>query len=194
MFRNYLLNNKAVLSLVCTTFLVTFIVTGCGLKMPAFLTGEPKLLDDAKPGDCTACHGDKSVLPSEHENTLDMTIEQCDQCHKSTRGHKNSLVNEKTKGPILRGKISLSHLHILSDVSCIDCHGKSRPVKPLSTDDCYSCHENLDDIIYRTSNIDPNPHENHYGGLDCDLCHRQHSKSENFCDQVGCHEFGYIVP
>ncbi len=188
MFLNYLLGNKTALSLACTPIVVAFIITGCGLKMPAFLTGKPKLLEDAKPGDCAACHGNKSVRPIDHESTIDMKIEQCDQCHK------NSPVNKETKGPILRGKISLSHIHILSDVSCFDCHGKARPIKPLSTDDCYSCHENLDDLIYRTSGVDPNPHENHYGDLECDLCHRQHSKSENFCDQPGCHEFGYIVP
>ncbi|MBW2098891.1 MAG: cytochrome c3 family protein [Deltaproteobacteria bacterium] len=38
--------------------------------------------------------------------------------------------------------------------------------------------------------MDPNPHNSpHYGAdLDCNFCHHQHSKSENFCAQ--CHYDG----
>jgi hypothetical protein len=46
------------------------------------------------------------------------------------------------------------------------------------------------------SNAKPrNPHENrHYGTeADCNLCHHQHKKSENFC--LPCHQrFDFVVP
>jgi len=39
-----------------------------------------------------------------------------------------------------------------------------------------------------------NPHTSpHYGmSLDCNLCHHQHAKSENYCSQ--CHKFDFKVP
>ncbi len=173
--------------LVSTSF-TALIIAGCSLTIVASSSDQPKKFEDAKPGDCTACHGNTTVLPAGHDNTIDMGLSQCDTCHKA-----NSNKGDK-KAPVIRGKIPLGHLHLLSDVSCTDCHGTSGPAAALTRQECYSCHDSLEEIISRTEAVIPNPHDNHYGETDCDLCHKQHTKPENFCNQPGCHNYDYVVP
>lgn len=162
------------------------IIVACGFNDKESKKSGPKLLENAKAGDCPACHNSERVLPIGHEITTDLTLSECDACHYNE--------GENGKRVEMRGKITLSHLHLLSDVSCADCHGDVRPATSISTDDCYSCHEDLEGLISLTSDIDPNPHDGHYGDLDCDVCHKQHAASINFCNTEGCHDFDYLVP
>jgi len=142
---------------------------------------QPKRLETAAAGNCLACHGSAKVLPNQHANTKDMDSTSCAECHK---GHETNL----------RSKIPLSHTHQLNGVNCVDCHEEPNSAKPLTTKQCLCCHGSFDEVAGATHNLDPNPHDSpHYGKeLDCDLCHHQHSKSENFCAQ--CHEWKLIVP
>ena len=79
------------------------------------------------------------------------------------------------------------------ELTCIDCHLTNTP-KRLTTKECLSCHGSFEEVSEATKNLDPNPHNSlHYGPeLDCDLCHHEHSESENFCAQ--CHEWKLAVP
>jgi len=90
-------------------------------------------------------------------------------------------------------KISQSKHCQCAEISCADCHLTGNP-KPLGTEDCLACHGSFEEIAGGTAKLDPNPHNSpHYGPeLDCDLCHHEHSRSENFCAQ--CHEWELIVP
>lgn len=142
----------------------------------------PKLLPKAKGGDCQACHGDEKVLPPGHADSRSMSWEGCRACHRE--GNMS-----------LKGKMPGSHRHLLSGVTCVQCHGNTSKPQNLSLDKCVSCHGSPDKLAAKTAKVKPeNPHTSpHYGTtLDCNLCHHQHAKSENYCSQ--CHQFKFSVP
>ena len=91
------------------------------------------------------------------------------------------------------GKPFLSKHKNYAELTCNDCHLTTTP-KPLTTEQCLSCHGSLEEMAEATKKLDPEPHNSpHYGSeLDCDLCHHEHSLSENFCAQ--CHEWKLVVP
>jgi len=141
----------------------------------------PKLLPDAKPGDCGACHGKDRVMPESHPDVKSMDWKGCKMCHKEGKMD-------------LTGKLPGSHVHQLSGATCVKCHGSEKP-EPLSMDKCVSCHGSTAKLAEKTAKVKPeNPHTSpHYGTeLDCNLCHHQHAKSENYCNQ--CHKFNFRVP
>lgn len=142
----------------------------------------PKLLPQAKAGDCKACHGTEKVLSEGHPDTAAMAWEACGACHREG----------KMK---LAGKIPGSHIHQLRGVTCVKCHGTAKKQAALTMDQCIACHGSPDKLAEKTAKVKPsNPHTSpHYGTtLDCNFCHKQHAKSENFCAQ--CHDFKYSVP
>jgi len=142
----------------------------------------PKLLEKAVPGDCKACHGTEKILPERHGETQDMNWKGCLACHQEG---KLSLI----------GKVPGSHIHQLSGVTCVKCHGKTKKPIALTMEQCVACHGSPDKLAEKTAKVKPeNPHTSpHYGTtLDCNLCHHQHAKSENYCAQ--CHSFQYAVP
>lgn len=142
----------------------------------------PKRLATAKPDNCVACHGKEQVLPAGHPKTAKMTFANCQECHPKD-------------GPAsLSGKLPLSHKHHLSGANCVQCHGKSKKKEPVAAEVCHTCHE-PEQLARKTSGIKPqNPHTSkHYGtSLDCNNCHHQHEKSEDFCIQ--CHSFNFKLP
>ena len=140
-----------------------------------------RLLENVAPGNCAACHENQRVLPLGHKDTVTMEIAGCIECHEE--GETN-----------LRTKIPLNHTHRLNGIGCLDCHDDLIATQSLTTECCLSCHDSHEAVAKNTTNHDPNPHNSpHYGlNLDCDLCHHQHSKSENFCAQ--CHEWQLEVP
>jgi len=94
----------------------------------------------------------------------------------------------------LSGKLPLSHTHQLAGVTCKSCHDNPRKAEPAKSTKCLTCHTG-DAIFAATAAVKPrNPHGSpHYGKeSDCNLCHHQHEKSENFCTQ--CHKFDFKVP
>ena len=142
------------------------------------LWAEPKKMEGVVPGECGVCHGSEKVLPVGHVDTKGMAGAACKECHKGATS--------------LRGKMPLSHSHQLNGVSCADCHGITKPAKPPEQKKCFSCHADYKKVTIQTDKTLPPPHDSHMGDLDCGLCHRQHSRSENFCSQ--CHEWKYLVP
>ncbi len=157
-------------------FLVAWIFMGTNM-----LKADPKKMENILPGDCLTCHNGEEVLPDGHPLTRDMDMPACRGCHEYRK-----------KG--LRGKIPLGHIHWLNGVYCEDCHGNSKNGGPVKKEICLECHGGDDEVANATKELDPDPHNSpHYGkDLDCDLCHHQHSKSENFCSQ--CHEWALLVP
>jgi hypothetical protein len=89
----------------------------------------------------------------------------------------------------------LGKLHAASGVKCAQCHENVKKPEGVSMEKCLTCHGDSKALAARTANAKPrNPHESrHYGTeADCNLCHHQHRKSENFCLQ--CHKFNFQVP
>lgn len=163
-------------AVICTVLLLLVLVTGRSGQ-----TAPMMRVEGIGAGDCKGCHGNLRVQPPDHVETKDMEAAGCGKCHP-----------EGLKG--LRTKIPLGHIHILKGISCGDCHDGPKEAKPLSTAECLACHNSSEKVAEKTGARDPNPHNSpHYGTtLDCDLCHRQHGKSENFCAQ--CHEWELRVP
>jgi hypothetical protein len=91
------------------------------------------------------------------------------------------------------GKPFLSKHKTHAELTCDDCH-LNKPPKQLTTEQCFSCHGSFEEVAETTKDSDPDPHNSpHYGStLDCDLCHHEHSVSENFCTQ--CHDWELKVP
>lgn len=135
-----------------------------------------------KGGDCAACHGKDKVLPESHADTKAMNWDACKACH-----NKDNLS--------LTGKLPNGHHHILADVHCVKCHGKTKTPEALTMEQCVACHGPTAKLAEKTKDVKPNnPHTSpHYGtDLDCNLCHHQHAKSENYCAQ--CHKFDFKTP
>ena len=92
--------------------------------------------------------------------------------------------------------MELGKLHAASGIKCANCHGDTKQPQPVPMIKCLSCHGDTKALAQKTANVKPvNPHESrHYGTeADCNLCHHQHKKSENFC--YDCHNrFNFTVP
>jgi hypothetical protein len=140
----------------------------------------PKRLANAKAMQCSTCHGADKVLPDGHPNTLAMKTGSCGDCHGTTAAAS------------LRGKVPLGHRHALAGVTCTACHGKGRPEK-VKADHCLGCHD-LPKLILKTAGAKfHNPHDDQHGyAKNCNLCHHQHRKADNYC--LRCHAFEWSVP
>ena len=161
--------------------LVSMIIIVAVITLVAIAAAAPKRVSTAKGGDCAACHGQEKVFPKSHVDTKGMTYTECLGCHDKAGPQK------------LAGKLPGSHFHQLKDVTCVKCHGKGK-MEAVPMDTCVKCH-NPDRLVEKTAKVKPeNPHTSpHYGNtLDCNACHHQHQKSENFCAQ--CHKFYFTVP
>lgn len=156
-------------------FAVLFVFAGTNFAAP-------KRVMTAKPGNCAACHGQQKVLPSDHGDTKAMAYKDCLGCHEKAGPQK------------LEGKLPGSHVHQLSGIDCVKCHGKAKKIESVNVKQCLTCHD-ANKMAEKTAKVKPeNPHTSpHYGtALDCNVCHHQHEKSENFCSQ--CHKFDFLVP
>ncbi len=91
------------------------------------------------------------------------------------------------------------HLHQQKGVGCVDCHGKSRPVKGDAADNatCSKCHGDYPALAARSKLpaklANRNPHASHLGDIDCVVCHKAHTVSAPYC--LGCHtNFDMRIP
>jgi len=161
--------------------LFTMVIALVMLLSPSWGTAATQRLERAAPGDCAACHGSQKVLSAAHVKTKGMDLAACRKCH----------VGETAS---LMGKMPLGHTHLLQGVGCAKCHGNAKTRKAVETARCLSCHVSGEKVAERTAKTKENPHDSpHYGTtLDCNLCHRQHAKSKNYCTQ--CHTFKVVVP
>jgi hypothetical protein len=104
----------------------------------------------------------------------------------------------------------LDHKHEKTGIGCLECHqltpqqekqhvakfNRKAYQSPLEereygNDLCFRCHGSYKDIIERTKDfkqkgLSRNPHDSHYGEMDCNLCHKAHRISIDYCAQ--CHQ------
>lgn len=86
-------------------------------------------------------------------------------------------------------------LHKQKGVSCADCHGKVKKPTFVEAAQCLGCHGPADALARKTAEVKPeNPHASpHWGNeMECNVCHRQHEKTVNWCDH--CHVYKFQVP
>ncbi|HUI98029.1 MAG TPA: cytochrome c3 family protein [Xanthobacteraceae bacterium] len=150
---------------------------------PAQNAGRAKLSSAAKATDCKACHAGKTPLPQQHPNIAGKSLGDCAACHAPGTDRA------------LRGRMPLFHAHLLAGLTCASCHADAKKPKLVEADRCMGCHD-PEKVAAKTAAMKPtNPHNSrHYGvKADCNLCHHQHEKSENYCAQ--CHNnFDFKVP
>ena len=100
----------------------------------------------------------------------------------------------------------LAHAHAEENVTCLECHEPTiqqqvdelikfvtkdyeNPLKERKFDQewCLRCHEHgsYEELIERTKDLTRNPHDSHYGEMECRICHKVHRASEDYCAQ--CH-------
>lgn len=99
----------------------------------------------------------------------------------------------------------LAHTHKQLGIPCQSCHARtigalvSEVVStvrqtyddPLSEikvpqGDCFRCHGDYETLAERTKDLIQNPHDSHWGALDCGVCHKMHKDSIDYCAQ--CHD------
>ena len=98
-------------------------------------------------------------------------------------------------GAFAADAIQLDQFHAGKGVACADCHGNNNQREAVPMIKCLECHDTKE-VAQATADLKPtNPHNNrHYSTeTNCNYCHHQHKKSENFC--TPCHlRFDFIVP
>jgi len=84
--------------------------------------------------------------------------------------------------------------HQQQGVGCADCHGKGAKPAFVGADRCLSCHGPANALVAKTSKQRLNPHDSPHWGtkMECNVCHRQHEKTVNWC--AHCHTVEATVP
>ena len=58
----------------------------------------------------------------------------------------------------------------------------------VTKNQCLKCHVSYEDLAKKTANLEPNPHDNHMGKVNCEDCHKANqAKPELMCNS--CHNF-----
>jgi cytochrome c nitrite reductase small subunit len=103
-----------------------------------------------------------------------------------------------------QGSDYLAHTHAQLGIPCQTCHPQTIKTlvhevvsqvrgnydNPLSEikvpkKDCFRCHGDYASLAEKTSALERNPHNSHWGELDCRVCHKMHKQSVDYCSQ--CH-------
>jgi cytochrome c nitrite reductase small subunit len=113
----------------------------------------------------------------------------------------------------------LAHTHQELGLVCQDCHTRTAragvtelvkytthnyeiPLKDhrVRPEECLRCHGSYAALATRTKNLKGpegfplgrNPHDSHWGQIDCGICHKMHKASVDLC--AGCHGFPDTKP
>jgi len=102
-----------------------------------------------------------------------------------------------------------AYAHAIEDVTCLECHVPTLdqqvnelvvymqgdyeiPLEELEypMDFCFDCHEpndhtSYEEVVELTADLELNPHGSHLGEIECDICHKMHGVSVDYCAQ--CH-------
>lgn len=121
-----------------------------------------------RPGYCATCHEEPHFRSWEHSDYLaqrhaDAAI-RCQTCHPQTvsKGVHNIFVR-------VRGNYRLRRLRVPKRM-CLQCHA----------------HDSYAALVERTGGRKKNPHQSHYGEIDCRICHKMHQPSVDYCS--ACHD------
>jgi hypothetical protein len=126
------------------------------------------------PKSCATCHVIKPYVESWNSSDfLDHKHEQamisCTECHQLTGQQKSRNVtafkNKKYKSPLEEREYG--------NELCFRCHGSYQDIRQRTQD-------------YQAKGLSRNPHESHYGDMDCNMCHKMHRTSIDYCSQ--CHQ------
>jgi Cytochrome c3 len=136
------------------------------------------------------------------------TTEYCSNCHVIAPYYNS-----------WKSSSFLANTHAQNNVVCQDCHTRTVrtgltelvrnvmhsyevPLKEhrVRPEDCLRCHVSYAYLANRTKNLKGpdgfplgrNPHDSHWGQLDCGICHKMHRASVDLC--AGCHGFPAIGP
>ena len=176
-------NNRTVFITLISLLFVTIWSLASFAASKAVPTRTATGKQQAKAWDCAACHKE-AVLPADHVPTKEMTYEGCMVCHLSGADNARSL----------RGRLPASHVHAFKNVRCAQCHGNVKKYDSVDMPKCVACHGATAKLAEKTAAVQPqNPHVSpHYGtDLECNLCHHQHIRSEDYC--AYCHKFNFVV-
>lgn len=82
---------------------------------------------------------------------------------------------------------NLADRHGTKGITCEACHKtqKPEPFAEVPASQCNLCHPQQGIVEKYASLKDRNPHKNHLGEVDCNICHKGHAPSTVYCDQ--CH-------
>jgi hypothetical protein len=151
---------------------------------------------------CAMCHkeGGKGALLGKvvhmsHLAKKPDSMKDCLACHTPVKGEEEAFASG-TLAPFFNSWMKspyLDNAHKEKGVYCTDCHKSyTDPFEARDTrGQCVKCHGDYDALIKAAgkSSYVNNPHKSHYVDLRCNLCHKGHSKFEDYCAQ--CHQFGY---
>lgn len=79
---------------------------------------------------------------------------------------------------------STAEKHLQAGLACTACHGSDKPGS-VPMEKCLSCHGPYEALAKRTAQLPRNPHDSHFGELDCNECHHGHKPNSNYCGT--CH-------
>ena len=108
----------------------------------------------------------------------------------ATQTHTQTPTPKPAQAPTLT-----ADLHKAKGVTCVDCHGNGKKKTFVTAVRCLSCHGPAADLVKKTAAVKPeNPHDSPHWGptMECNVCHRQHEKTVNWCNH--CHAYGFNVP
>ena len=87
--------------------------------------------------------------------------------------------------------LSFSLQATAADKTLAEIHGKNWPVNAqgyVTKEACKQCHGSYEQLAKATENLEPNPHKNHLGDVNCTECHKaDKAKPELMCND--CHKF-----
>ena len=92
--------------------------------------------------------------------------------------------------------ILVADSHKDKNITCEGCHGAEETKTFVPAERCLACHGgSRADLVKKTAAVKPeNPHNSpHWGSrMECNVCHRQHEKTVDWCSH--CHAFNFRVP
>lgn len=81
--------------------------------------------------------------------------------------------------------------HKENGVQCVDCHETEKPSAPAKMKGCFTCHGDYKSLADLTKDLpEANPHDSHFGELECGECHGIHKPTVIFCNKE-CHNFDF---
>ena len=155
-----------VIAVICFSALILVGAQGRGL-------GEEKELYQKDPASCASCHVIKPYVKTwKSSDFLDHKHSEagigCLECHQLAENQQRENV---TKFREKAFKTPLDKREYPNDF-CFRWHGSYKEVAERTKN-------------FREKGLSRNPHESHYGDLDCNLCHKSHKPSMDYCSE--CH-------
>ncbi len=103
---------------------------------------------------------------------------------------KTAVKTENKVVALDKNNYPINGIHKTLNLACTDCHlekNESDYSSAMSTS-CFNCHGSYEKLKEATGHLGHNNNIHaapHFGSLDCDMCHKAHKPTVNFC--VSCH-------